>query len=102
MTVGVGTPAWKCVELYSMPGVIHGERLQLRSMCTPDFGHSPLATSAARLGYKRQGGVSTILWYPWDISRRVFPIPGFQHFFVPRTSLSITVMDTDWKRLEFA
>ena len=80
-----------------MPEVIHNERLQLRSVCTPDMGHSPLATSAARLGHQRLGGVSTVL------SRGVgdYPILGFRHIFVPRSSLKITVMATDWKRLEF-
>ena len=56
------------------------------------------------------GGVSTARWCEHrkdpvgSIEKRMglSQIPGFQQFFVPWTGLTITVMDMDWKLLEFA
>ena len=78
-----------------MPVVIHGERLQLRSVCTPDLGDSTLAKSAARLGYKKQGGESTVLW----CEHRKDPLGSIyreEYGIIPEPGFPALLHATDW------
>ena len=93
-----------------MLGVIHSECFQLQSVRTHDLGHSSIVTSAAQLGKQKQSvvhnayGTSTVKT-PGYLLRRVGDYPRSRvsrHFFVPWSSLRITVMATDWKSLELA
>ena len=96
-------------KLYWRPGVV--------SMWTPSVKisvHPWFETARLRLvhptGLSKAGGVSTVLWCKHrkdhlgsiEKIRGLYPIAGFRHMFVSQTGLRITVMATDWKRLEFA
>ena len=60
-TVSLGwNPSWLgnlLSQLFWMPGVIHSESLQLRSVCTSDLGHSPLANQCRPTGLIIKGRV---------------------------------------------